>query len=334
MSLVEDVNNIRLGIAGMVAENGHPYSWAAIINGYDAAAMSNCGFDAIPAYLSQQKPDAFGLVGVRVTHIWCDDVADARKVAKASRIEHVVSRPEDLIGNVDAVLIPTDIGSEHLQRAQLFVDAGLPLFIDKPLTDNLEDLHAFCEMVGNGAAIMSSSCMRYSRRFAELRQHLDEIGDLRLVTMTMCKDWARYGIHALEAVYPMLPSGGFEFVHSLPMLDPSAQNRNSSLVQVTHACGVEVLITMVDDLFGSMGVMHAYGTKGHVIAEFNDSFDAFKAQLSGFVAYLRTGERPFAFSETIELMVVIALAAEQSRCSVTGKRESLIAIAKAGSGIK
>ena len=40
MALVKDVNNIRLGVIGMTEGNGHPYSWSAILNGYDRERMT------------------------------------------------------------------------------------------------------------------------------------------------------------------------------------------------------------------------------------------------------------------------------------------------------
>ena len=39
---------IRLAMLGMVDGNGHPYSWSAIFNGYDRAAMAGCPFAGIP----------------------------------------------------------------------------------------------------------------------------------------------------------------------------------------------------------------------------------------------------------------------------------------------
>ena len=89
--------------------------------------------------------------------------ADAHRVARAACIREVVRHPEDVIGQVDAVIIPTDRGWEHVARARPFVEAGLPIFIDKPLVDNEEDLLQFVAWQEAGRAMMSTSAMRYSR---------------------------------------------------------------------------------------------------------------------------------------------------------------------------
>jgi len=39
--------------------------------------------------------------------------------------------------------------------------------------------------------------------------------------------------------------------------------------------------------------------------QFRDSFSAFKAQLASFVDYLRSGQEPYPFAETVELMKII-----------------------------
>ena len=304
--LVKNPQRIRLAMLGMVAGNGHPYSWSAIINGrYDAAVMAECGYPVIPHYLGAQPPKALGIDGVEVTHVWCDDPSDARKVAAACYIPNVVEAPEDVIGEVDAVVIATDIGSEHVDRARPFIEAGIPMFIDKPLCDTAVDLKQFMTWQEEGRAFLSSSCMRYAREFTELQERMTGVGDARLITITMAKSWERYGIHALEAVYPMLEAGGYTSVtHS--------GDERSNLMHLSHASGVDTVLAVIDDLYGAFGHVQVYGTAGADAAKFEDTFTAFKAQLEAFIGYLRTGQPPFPFSETVEQMKII-IAGLQSR---------------------
>src|SRR6185312_11502917 len=123
---------LRLAMIGMIEGNGHPYSWSAIVNGYDPKEMATCPYPVIAQYLGQQSLESVRIPGARVTHIWTDNPEEAPKVAAVSKIEQVVSRPEDVIGKVDAVIIATDDGDDHVRRAQPFIEAALPLFVDKP----------------------------------------------------------------------------------------------------------------------------------------------------------------------------------------------------------
>jgi hypothetical protein len=299
MNLVPDPQNIRLAMLGMVDGNGHPYSWSAIINGrYDAATMAECGYPVIPQYLGAEPQENLGIPGARVTHVWCDDPADSAKVARAAYIPHVVGRPEDVIGQVDAVIIATDRGWEHVDRARPFVEAGLPLFIDKPLCDRQEDLAQFVRWQSEGKAILSTSCMRYAREFVACGARLAELGSLRLVTITTPKSWERYGIHALEAVYPLLQPGGWLSV-------ANTGTAEANIVHARHGDGVDVVLSAVADMYGAFGCLGLYGTKGAITERFQDTFYAFKAQLVAFVEYLRTGGLPFPFPQTVELMKII-----------------------------
>ncbi len=297
--LVACPDNIRLAMLGMVDGNGHPYSWSAIINGdYDAAVMAECGFPVIPQYLGAEPRENLGIRGVNVTHVWCDSPEDAQKVARAVYIPHVVNHPEDVIGHVDAVVIPTDRGWEHVDRARPFIEAGLPVFVDKPLVDSEDHLRQFVAWQAEGKPLMTSSCMRYSKEYASLRDRLTDVGELRLITMTMAKSWERYGIHGLEGVYPLLDPGGWISV-------ANSGTETANIVHAHHASGVEVVLSTISDLYGAFGCMNLYGTKSWIGAQFKDTFTAFKAQLVAFIEYLRTGRLPFPFEQTIELMKII-----------------------------
>ncbi|MEN6357440.1 MAG: Gfo/Idh/MocA family oxidoreductase [Armatimonadota bacterium] len=289
-------SHIRIAMLGMVDGNGHPYSWSAIFNGYDKAEMAKCPFPGIPAYLNKQPKDTFGIADAHVTHVWTDDPADAVKVSKASLVPNVVAKAEDVIGEVDAVIVATDKGYEHVERCRPFVEAGLPIFVDKPMVDNEADLKTFCRWVEEGKPIHSSSSMRYCKEFIPYQISTHDLGELRYASILTTKTWERYGIHALESIYPIIGPG---FV--------SVRNTGSSdrnILHLKHEKGVDATVVATYDL-GIFGAMQLCGTKGYATAAISDSYYSFKAQLEAFVEYLMTGVRPFPFSETIELMKIV-----------------------------
>lgn len=288
---------IRLAMLGMVDGNGHPYSWSAIFNGYNESEMAGCPFAGIPAYLSKEPKETLQIKGAKVTHIWTDNPQDAVLVSKASLIPNIVEKPEDVIGKVDAVIIATDKGHEHVERCKPFVEAGLPIFVDKPMVDNEDDLRIFSNWVKAGAKIMSSSCMRYAKEFLPYQLSTNNLAKVRYASITTCKTWERYGIHALEGIYPIIGQG-FISVRNTGTID-----RN--IIHLKHSSGTDVNVIAIYDMYGGLGVMELVGTAGFVQTAHMDSFYSFKAQLEAFIAYLRTGVRPFPFSETIECMKII-----------------------------
>jgi len=299
-ALVPKPDDIRLAIIGMTDGNGHPYSWSAIFNGYDRDLMTReCPFASIPQYLNKQPPESLAIPGAKVTHISCvgDGGFTAEHVARCSQVPKVVNEPADVIGEVDAVLIAMDKGSEHVERARPFVEAGLPVFVDKPLCDNEPDLKTFHRWVQEGRGILTSSGMRYAREFMAVKSRLSEVGELRLLINTTPQTWERYGIHAAEGLYPILGPG------YLSVRNTGDGERN--VVHCKHRSGADVILISSKDMYGGFCRLTVIGTKSALSATCEDTFYAFKSQLQAFVNFLRTGDRPFPWPETVELMKII-----------------------------
>jgi len=300
MALVKNPQQIRLAMLGSTPGNGHPYSWSALFNGYDRDLMTReCPFAGIPVYLNKEPTETLRIPGAQVTHIHCEGEGGftAEHVAKCSLIPHVVERATDVIGEVDAVIIATDIGGEHVARARPFIEAGLPVFIDKPLTDNEADLQTFIDWVAEGKAIMSSSSMRYTKEFLPYRISTRELGELRFLSITTPKSWETYGIHALESIYPILGPG------FLTVRNTGSSTRN--IVHLTHRCGADAVVVASSDMYGGFGLLQLCGTIGRAQLASGDTYFAFKSQLEAFVGYLRSGIQPYPFSETVELMKLV-----------------------------
>jgi predicted dehydrogenase len=295
-----EIRPLRLAMVGMVEENGHPFSWSAIINGrYDGATIRNAGYGMIVDYLAAQPTSALGLPGCELTHVWCDRPEDAAAVAQSAKIENCVRRATDVIGHVDAVIIPTDKGEEHLERARPFVEAGLPVLIDKPLAICPADIDQFRAWHRSGKIVCSTSAMRYAHEFVETRERLADVGEVRVIVATCAKSWERYGIHALEAVYGLLPSGGWLDVCN-------TGDQRSNIVHVRHAAPADVVIAVNEDMFGGFCHATVYGTMGRLDARFVDRFHAFKTQLQRFIDYVRGDPKAFDMNATIEQCRIIA----------------------------
>lgn len=290
---------LKIGILGYTEGNGHPYSWSAMFNGYNKEVMEKeCPFPVIPDYLGKQPKETFGIEGAKITHICCtgyEGIERAKHVAKASLIEKVCKNPEDMIGEVDAVICATDNGDEHVSRCKPFLDAGLPMFIDKPLINKEEDLKTFIKWREEGKKFITSSCMRYAKEFEPYYKSTYELGKLMYICSPMSKKWETYGIHAVEQMYPILGKG---FV--------SVQNTGTyeqAQVHLVHESGCRVDIPQGIGMAGA-GIL-LIGTKGSNFICCKDSYYAFKKQLDLFVNYLRTGEEPVAFSDSVEMMKII-----------------------------
>lgn len=288
---------LRLGVIGFSEGNGHPFSFSAIVNDYDDAAFGLCGWDGIHAYLRARPPEAFGFDGVRVTSCWMTEPTMARTLAQACGIETVCTTPQAMIGSVDAVMILRDDAQSHWPMAQPFLDAGLPVFIDKPLCLDAETLARFEPHLRSGR-LMSCAGLRFAGELDDWRTDPAPFGDLRLVRGAVVLDWARYGIHMLEAA-----------MGALPGLRPVAIQR--------HVAAHDSFSIRLDGgglfLIDALGAtaktfrLDVFGTQANVSVEISDNFTAFRRVLQAFIGQVRTGRPAIDPDDTLlVLRTVIA----------------------------
>jgi predicted dehydrogenase len=262
--------------------------------------MADCPFPVIPQYLARQDPATLRLEGATVTHVWTQDPKISRHVAAASLIKNVVDDPADMIGKVDAVLLARDDGENHLQMAKPLIEANVPVLIDKPLTDKQDDLRQFIRYYEAGKIIMSCSSARFSRSVLELKKQ-NKLGKILTANGVSPKYWRTYGIHLIEAIYAVM-GGGID----------SAQNvgkKDEEIVHLQYKDSRHAVLQTFAHI--ASGNVFFYGEKGCQETGDPDAFFQFKNMISHFVDYLRTGQPPFDWHETIETIKVV-IAGEQS----------------------
>jgi predicted dehydrogenase len=294
---------IKIGIIGMSEGNGHPYSWSAIINGeFDREEMDKCGFAGIPLYLEANN-DTLGIDGAQVTHVWTQDRKISEHIARASMIENVVNHAEEMIGQVDAVLLARDDPENHVAMSRPFLDADVPIFIDKPLVITTNDLAYFVEQNEKGKLFMSSSSMRYSCECRTAKTELASLGKLELATVVGKKDWIKYGVHMLEALFALLD-------------DPKA-------VSVQHLGESQrdiVLIKFENDLLATAHLfmdiaatfqLTLFGSDGWRLIDIKNSYSMFKDNLVEFIRSVREGRSRLLFEKTQNIIRTL-IGAKQS----------------------
>lgn len=291
---------LRLGIMGMSPGNGHPYSWSAIFNGYDATAMETCGFPVIPRYLEQQRFPDDCIDNARVTHVWTHDPDLSRQIAKAACIDSVCDHPDDLIGQVDAVLLARDDAETHLQYATPFLKAGLPIYVDKPLALSLDEAKALINLQIYPGQLFSCSALRYAPELQLDAGQRARIGEIRCVAATVPKDWDKYAVHVIEPMLRLAPGRGRLLKHS------RWQNADRIVVHTEFESGIECQV----GTYGTLPVPISFrvmGTTGYCDLQFSDTFRAFRATLQDFVDGIRARDVRIAPQEMLDVVEIIEL---------------------------
>lgn len=289
---------LRLGVIGLSPGNGHPYSWSAIFNGYDAAAMEQCGFPVIPRYLEKQRFPDDAIADARVTHVWSQDIALSRHVAQAACIEHVAERCTDLIGQVDAVLLARDDADTHLVFAQPFLEAGVPIYVDKPLALSRAEAETLIGLQRFPGQLFSCSALRYAPELGLTAAQCEAVGPLRCVAATVPKDWDKYAVHVIEPLLQLLPDRG------AVVCSQRWSVADRVTLQVEFASGVEAQISTLGAAGAPLG-LRVFGATGWCDLQFADTFRAFRAALQDFVDGVRARDvriPPAAMLDVVDLI--------------------------------
>lgn len=295
---------LKIGMIGMSPGNAHPYSWSAIINGeFDGAEITSVGYPAVAAYLDANR-DTLGLPNARVTHVWTQDQAISESIARATGIGQIVENLEDMATKVDAVLLARDDPEHHKAMTAPFLAAGVPVFVDKPLCYAEDDLAWFSAQHAAGKFIMSCSSMRYANEVRVVKQDLAALGKLELVTAVGKKDWKKYGIHLLEAVFSLLGS-------PKPLSVVHSGDLEKEVVHVRLLDGPDVTLHLFQDITGTFQVSF-FGQNGWRLADIKNSYSMFRDNLIEFIRSVEEGKPRIDFAQTETLMRVI-IAANKSR---------------------
>lgn len=112
-----------------------------------------------------------------------------------------------MAAEIDIAFIHSCNWNKHLDLAMPFLDAGKPVFIDKPIVGNLRDCVKLETLAAKGAKIMGGSAVRYCREFTEfLAKPIEERGEIIALFGSNGVDEFNYGIHVIEALSALAQS--------------------------------------------------------------------------------------------------------------------------------
>ncbi len=294
---------MKLGIIGMSPGNAHPYSWSAIINGcFDGDEITQVGYPGVTAYLEANK-DTLGIRGARVTHVWAQDRKIAESIAKTTQIEFIVDELDEMAKAVDAVILARDDPDQHVAMAKPFIDANIPIFIDKPLSITTEELAWFSEQHAKGKFIMSCSSMRYSNECRTAKTEKHTLGPIELITAVGKKDWIKYGVHLLEAIFSLLDDPKTYSVKHIG-------KKNKDIVQIELATGVQVVVHLFMDITPTFQ-LSIFGQDGWRLVDIKNSYSMFRDNIIEFIKSVEEGKPRLSFDKT-ENIIRTLIAAKES----------------------
>jgi hypothetical protein len=285
---------IRLGMIGL--DTSHVIAFTRLIN--DPAAKDHVPGAKVVAAFKGGSPD--------IEASWSRIDRFTEQLQKDFGIQ-LVDSIEELCEQVDAILLMSVDGRPHLEQARPVIQAGKPLFIDKPLAGSLRDAIEIARLAkAEGVPWFSSSSYRYYDSLVELKNR--DLGEIRgAISYGPCSyeprhpDLFWYGVHATEALFTVLGAGCETVVRTAtPDTDVVtgvwADGKVGTFRGLRNASTPHKVI-----LFGTKEVAEQKGGGGY------------GGLVREIIQFLKTGVPPIDPEETIEMFAFMEAADESKR---------------------
>ncbi|HSH17034.1 MAG TPA: Gfo/Idh/MocA family oxidoreductase [Verrucomicrobiae bacterium] len=211
---------------------------------------------------------------------------------------------EELCQNVDAVMLMSVDGRPHLWQAIPVIQAGKPLYIDKPMAGSLGDVIAIFKLAKtHNVPLFSSSSLRYGRNTQAVRG--GAIGKVLSAETTSPfsvepkhPDMFWYAVHGAESLFTVMGTGC------------------ESVKRGTNAAGELVVTgTWTGERTGVYREAKGYGgiAKGEQGDMAVGAYDGYAPLVVEVVKFFKTRKVPVPAEETIEIFAFMEAADESKR---------------------
>jgi len=283
ISLAQDAKTIRVGIIGL--DTSHVVAFTGELNKPDNTG-DLAGVRVVAAYPGG-SPD--------IPSSW-DRVKGYTEKLQAQGVK-IYDSIEAMLPAVDAVMLESVDGRPHLKQAIPVIDAGKPLFVDKPMAASLADaMEIFQRAKAKGVPVFSASSLRFSAGFQAVRNKTAPFGDVK-----RCEAWSPlnlephhpdlfwYGIHGVETLFTIMGTG---------------------CQQVTRVAPDKVVGVWADGREGVFVAKKGYGAfvEGTKQSGEAGKYDGYKPLVVEIAKFFKTGKPPVAEEETLEILAFMEAA--------------------------
>lgn len=107
---------------------------------------------------------------VEVAGVYSDDRESAEKLKDEFGVP-VMDGYADAVGKVDGIIVTARHGNNHYKYAKPYIESGIPMFIDKPITISESDVTEFVTALEkNGVRVSGGSSLKQDVNVQKLRQ--------------------------------------------------------------------------------------------------------------------------------------------------------------------
>lgn len=221
---------------------------------------------------------------------------------------------ESVLENMDAVFLEVNDPSLHLDYFKKVVGAGLPVFIDKPLAENVRNARRIVELAEkHNIKAWCASGLRFLPALINAKESISDphscytFGALGKAAAGSDLTW--YGVHSIEMLTTLIGTGA-ESVQAI-------ETNRGIVMAVTYANGRSGLVECLRGCSEYGGRLH---TKGSVAMFTNEKQSPRQGLINALRDFVIEGKVPVPLSESLEIVAIIEAA---DRSLVSGRRENI-----------
>ena len=251
------------------------------------------------------------IANARIAHLWGGDQERVAALARRHAIPHTVADPREMIGSIDGALIVDDTGggASHAELARPFLEAGLPVFIDKPMTTDYADAVALFDLAERtGAPLMSCSALRFPVELEHAQGAFKDAGQLSSIISIGPGEWFYYGIHAVELLGTITQDRP-AWVHRFALDE-------KDIGVVGYESGLTAVVETLRDAAYTFHIT-AYGRDGLASMEVTDMPGFYANTMRAVVGMIETKTAPLTREQTLDVLAILHAG---NRSAETGRR--------------
>ena len=254
-------------------------------------AILGCENSHADAFISLVREGRYPDVEIAGVFTEYPDAAD--RMMEKFGIENA-SSADAFLGSVDGVMVTARHGGKHLEYLRPYIEAGLPVFIDKPVTASVSDAEELAALIRAHGVRFSggSSCIHASeiRELCNIRSSSDRIrgGNLR-APVSMKNDYGNVWFYSQHLVQMMQELFGYYPV------SVRAAAREDAVVAVFRYPDFDVTASLLDGSYAySAEIYTDSGAEYRTVAV--DS-SLYALEMEDYYRVLTGGESRFSLSD-------------------------------------
>lgn len=239
---------------------------------------------------------------------------DANEKLKEKYGVEVINDPEQMLGKIDAAMITCRDGKYHAKYARPFIEAGLPVFIDKPFTVDAQEALELVQLAKEKSSLMvGGSAVKSSYDILMLKNAVEKDrnsvkGGSMVAPVSMKNEYSGFYFYASHLAEMCLNTFGYS-----PKAVTAKENNDNVVAMIEYENYTVSL------LFAS-GIAKYFGQVVNADGIYSREVDIsiiYKHECDEFANMLRNGKMKYSYEELIKPVYLLNAIYESY---TTGKR--------------